>query len=234
MKPVALLLIAAVLAPGSLVRPASAGAAETKPPQVAPLPFPQAKGAIPALPLEAMIAQANQLESVVGGYPTRLKGEPERAKVYADWSGLVLSAEALRREHGNSERLLSLLAALYRQGHNMDVAECGQRAMDAITAGLVAYPDSIPVNWQASYFFLQINPKYAPDGEKSLLKLRLLLHTDQDIEIERGLLFAYLYENRIDVAKKQAEKCLKLQPNDTMVANIYQALKSGQIGRQRN
>jgi hypothetical protein len=72
-----------------------------------------------------------------------------------------------------------------------------------ITAGLKKFPESVPINFQASYFYTQIDPKFAPEGEKALLRLRRLLRTDKNIEVERNLLFAYLYQDKIKKAKKK-------------------------------
>lgn len=96
---------------------------------------------------------------------------------------------------------------------------------------MTAYPDSIPLNWQASYFYLQINPSYAPKGEAALLKLRKLLHTESNFEVEKGLVFAYLYENRMDEAKKQVDKCLSLNPKDALMESLKEALAAGAIHR---
>lgn len=95
--------------------------------------------------------------------------------------------------------------------------------------GLKKYPDSIPLNFQASYFYLQINPKFAPEGEKALLHLRRLLGTNRNPEIERGFVFAYLYQNKIKQAKRQVDHCLKITPQDEMLLKMREALKSGKV-----
>lgn len=90
-------------------------------PKVEPWPFPKSSDRAGALSLEQIAAKTGEFEGKIGSYPTRLRDEKEHRKVYAEWSRTVLAAEALKKEHGRSEPLYAVLAALYREGHNMDV-----------------------------------------------------------------------------------------------------------------
>jgi hypothetical protein len=197
--------------------------------RVKPLPFPVEPQPAPVLSIDEIEAKIKVFDEKIGRYPPRLKDEGDRQAVYRDWSAVVLGAEAVKKKAVGSERVACALSALYRQGHNMDVKECGVRAKETIVAALKAHPDSIPVNWQASYFYLQIAPKFAPEGEKALLKLRALLGTDQNLEIERGLVFAYLYQERIPEAQKQVDRCLEISPKDEMLLQFKEALKGGKL-----
>ena len=161
----------------------------------------------------------------IGGYPTRLKDEAQRTEVYQRWSETLRQARAFHAQVGDTADALWALAALYRMGHNMDVKDCGANAEKFIELGLAKYPDSIALNFEASYFYLSADPKYAPRGEAALLRLRQLKGTDRDLEIERGLVFAYLYQNRIPEAKKQVEHYLKLKPGDKMMLQMREGLK---------
>jgi tetratricopeptide (TPR) repeat protein len=200
--------------------------------RVEPLPFPMEEETATALHIEEIEAKVKVFDEKIGSYPPRLKDKGDRQAVYRDWSRTLLSAEVLKKREGDSERIACAVAALYRQGHNMDVKECGEHAVATIEAALRAYPDSIPLNWQASYFYLQIAPKFAPEGEKALLKLRKLLGTDQNLEVERGFVFAYLNQERIPEAQKQVDRCLQIRPKDEMLLLLKEALKSGKLERR--
>lgn len=219
-------IVKALLAALSLV--SMLGAAEPKLAPVEPLPFPPGGAGQTVMSLDEIEAAAESLDAVVGSYPPRYPKGVDRAAVYAKWSAAVLALEAPGTGE-DSERVLVLKARLYRQGHNLDVRECGDRAEGAIEAGLKKYPDSIPVNFQASYFYLQINPKFAPQGEKALVKLRQLLGTDQNWEVERGFVFAYLYQQKTKQLRKQVDHCLKIKPDDEMMLLMRKGLKSGNV-----
>lgn len=202
--------------------------------RVEPLPFPDEGKSAPVLSLDEIEAKVEAFNDKIGGYPPGLKDARERQAMYEAWSAVVLAAEALRKKSGDSERVAAALATLYRQGHNMDVKQCGARAHATIADALKAWPDSIPVNFQASYFYLQISPKFAPQGEQALLKLRTLLHTDQNLEVERGFIYAYLYQDRIPEAQKQIDHCLKISPKDEMLLHMKEALKDGKVEKKQN
>jgi len=199
--------------------------------QVEPLPFPTTPTEGDALAFDAVLALADGFEEKIGSYPPRWDGPDDRTATYQSWSRAILAVEQLKAAEGDTERLVVLHSRLLRQGHNMDVRDCGRQAADVIEAGLRTFPDSIPVNFQASYFYLQIDPRYAPEGEKALLRLRRLLATDRNLEVERGFVFAYLYQNKIKDAKRQVDRCLKLAPGDKMLLALREGLKSGRVQR---
>lgn len=202
--------------------------------KVEPLPFPTGKARAADLKLPQLEARAERLNQKVGGYPPRLKDAADRKATYKEWSAVVLAAEAVEATGKDTERRACLLARLYRQGHNLDVKESGERAKRAVEDALKTYPDSVPVQFEASYLYLQINPKFAPEGEKALLRLRELLGTDQNPEVERGFVFAYLYQNRIPEAQAQIDRCLALTPGDKMLLQFKEALKKGKLERKEH
>ncbi len=200
--------------------------------KVEPLPFPRPASDQSSFSIDSLVAIADELDPIIGRFPPSYPETSDRATTYRKWSEAVLALES--KSDDDSELAFILKARLYRQGHNMDVVDSGRKADKAIKAGLEKYPESIPINFQASYFYLQINPKYAPEGEKALLRLRRLLDTDKNLEVERGLVFAYLYQNKIKQAKKQIDRCLKIDPHDEMLQRFREALKSGKIKRISN
>jgi tetratricopeptide (TPR) repeat protein len=161
----------------------------------------------------------------VGGYPPRFKNPAERAAVYQRWCETLREARAFQAQAGETAEALWSLAALYRMGHNMDVVGAATEAIKYTELGLEKFPDSLELNAEASYLYLSIDPKYASRGEAALLRLRKLRGTNRDPEIERGLVFAYLYQNRIPEAQAQVEHCLTITPKDKMMLNMREGLK---------
>lgn len=189
-----------------------------------PLPFPELQS-VPAPSLQTTLTEAAALNKWIGGYPARIRDVQQRQEIYATWQRLLAGALALQARDGDTEQISLLLARLYRQGHNLDVRQCGEKAIKVLEHALTAYPQSDALLLESSYFYLSINPKFAPKGEAALLKIRQLRGTDRDKEIERGLIFAYLYQNRIKEAKAQIEHCLELAPGDKMLLQLREGLK---------
>lgn len=179
--------------------------------------------------VEQLNAAAQKLEPRLGGYPARIKGDEERAATYREWSGLLQEWRALYRTGGDTESLLSLGVGLHRQGHNLDVKQCGPEALRLLEVAERRFPESESIAWQGSFVYLQMDPKLAPRGEAALLKLRQLRKTERDPQIERGLVFAYLYQRRTDDALRQVEHVLALTPNDQQMTGLRDALKKGAV-----
>ena len=212
---------------------AAASAAEPAPPHVPfkTVPFPAQPAGVAELDLAAIEARIATFDQVAGGYPPRLK-EEQRERFLGAWTETVFAARRLQESEPDSPHILAALAALYRQGHNIEVAECGSHAVALLTDGLKRFPDSIPLNRQASYFFLQIDPRFASRGEEALLTLRRLLGQDTDPEVERGLVLAYLYQDKLDAAKQQAARFLRLFPEDEEMRRLEAALREGKVRRK--
>ena len=198
-----------------------------------PLALPTGRADHPSLSLAELDKHADEFNKQIGGYPPRLSGADERQEIYRAWSETLKEARATRARDGDSEAILRLLAELYRQGHNMHVAGASPEAHAIISEGLKKYPESTGLHFQAAYFFLQVDPKYAPESEKALLKLRGLLKTDRNPEVERWLARAYVVEGRVEEAQKQVERCLSITPEDAELKKLKEGLKDGQIRRSR-
>jgi hypothetical protein len=181
--------------------------------KVTPLPFPALEpGSFTTLPLEKIQSRADILALTLGSYPPPFKKPEDRQGVYGVWSEVLAAALEVEAKQGDSEPVAHVLAELYREGHNLDVKECVEKAIAIFKLGLAKFPDSIPINFEAAHFYLDIGN--AAPAENVLLHLRVLRNTTEDIEIEHPLLFAYLYQNKQTEALKQVDHCLALQPNN--------------------
>lgn len=172
----------------------------------------------------------DHLNQYIGSYPPRIESDKHKAEIYQEWKKCLQEALALRQELGDTEKVLFLLGELYRQGHNMDVEGAASKAQAIYDISLSRFPDSYEIHLFASYFYLSINPRYAPKGEAILDRLREIVGNRNDFEVERGYLFAYLYQDRIDEAIQQAEHILTLK-SDPMIEKILEGLRSGNIQR---
>lgn len=202
-------------------------AQESRTPPRKALPFPEPAAVAPSLSIEEIARQVTSIEAKVFRYPTRLRDEDDRLTTYQRWSMVVLAAEALERSGGISSDTMAALAALYRQGHNLGVIGCAAKADTTIAEGLRRYPDSAAMNWQAAFFFLQVHPRFAPDAEKALLRLRELLGPGENPDVERLMAEAYLHEGRVAEARKQIDHCLALTPGDADLLAMGRAIDEG-------
>lgn len=195
----------------------SAGAAE-----MLPMPNRVAAAAVPSE--EAIAKRIAGMNAYIGSYPPQIANDQHRAQVYRDWSDLVRIGWKLEDTAPQAEFTLYVLADVYRQGHNLDVEGAARKAMDALDRCFAAYPDSVSCHWTASYLYLSIHPSVAPKGEASLLRLRKLLKDQPNKEVERGLVFAYLSQQKMDEALKQMDHYLTMAPDDERMRGMRDAV----------
>lgn len=194
-----------------------------------PLPMPARVAAGVAPEMSDVAQHLSRLNDFIGSYPPRISGEQQRQQVYEDWSIVMRKAWQLEDTQPRAEGTLYALADAYRQGHNLDVQGAAHKAMESLDLCLSAYPDSTACHWTASYFYLSIHPSHAPKGEASLLRLRQLLKNQPDKEVERGMVFAYLFQQKMDAALKQVDYYLTLVPGDEHMRNVRQAIADKKI-----
>lgn len=208
----------------------------------------QAPKALPQLPMPAALpaaapadlpdpgwlgAESAALNQVIGSYPPKIESAAQRAFVHQRWSRALQKAWQLESAAPREEGVMALLAELYRQGHNLDVAGAAQRADETLQRCLQAFPDSRACHFSAGYFYLSVGPAHVPKGEASLLRLRELLKPKPNLEVERGLAFAHVYLGRREEALKQVDYCLTLEPGAPWAVRMREALLSGTIAIQQ-
>ncbi len=220
LHPVAVLAPLAFLALLVLTTIASAGT-------MLPLPTREERPSTDTIDDLAMVAVG--LNAKIGSYPPSLSSGQDRRDTYAKWSDTLQRTWSTARKAPDSEASLWVLSELYRQGNNLDVAETDRLADETIRKCLALYPNSIRCHFSAAYYYLSINPKYAPRGEASLLRLRELLKPKVVANVEKGLVFAYLYEGRKQDAGKQLDYYLTLDPKADWALKFKDALDKGKI-----
>ncbi len=168
-----------------------------------------------------------ELNRSIGRYPPLVSSESDRMRVYEDWANAIRGGRALQEKTPESEDLFAALADLYRQGHNLDVAGAGEEADRQLQKCLKLFPNSLSCHRVAGYFYLAIHPSFAPKGEFSLRRLKVLLAPKVDSEVERGLAFAQVYQGKKAEAIKQIDYYLTIQPDDKWMRSIVDDLRSG-------
>jgi len=197
-----------------------------------PLDMPVAQPGAPKLTIQEIEEAVENLNTYIGGYPPRLSSEQQRNQVYETWKRALREARRQDKARPGSEQVLHLLAELYRQGHNLDVRTSADLAVETIDSCLARFPKSLGCNFSASYFYLSVNPKYAPKGEQALLTLRGIFAPDVNIEVERGLVYAYVMQQRRADALKQIDYYLTLEPGADWALQFKRGLEDGEIKLQ--
>ena len=212
-----------LLAAGLLCCTLSASAAE-------PLPMPAREAPANPATLGGLANRISELNRHIGSYPPRFADERQRNEVYGQWSEALRQAWQFEDRMPQEESTFAVLADLYRQGHNLDVAGADRKAIDTLANCLARFPNSAKCHMTAAYFYLSINPSYAPKGEASLLRLRELLKTHSNPEVERGLVFAYLYQQKTGAALAQLDHYLALVPDDAQMRKLREGIANKRAG----
>lgn len=193
------------------------------------LPFPDdSTGFILLTTLAQVRYQTSQLELKLGSAKAKFKDADDRSATYLIWKRAMLSAIAIRQTEGDTELMLSTLAALYRQGVTLGVETCRENAQDTVERALEMYPDSMLVNWQAAYLYEQ-EPENLPKAEAALMKLRQLLATDMNYEVERRLAVIYVSGKDKDKALVQVDRCLAMRPDDARMLDLKGKLSTAAV-----
>lgn len=193
-----------------------------------PLEMPNPTREIAAPDVEQLRQTVTRFNDLIGGYPTRLASPAQREATYAAWSQALQQAWWLQAREPDSEDSLLLLSELYRQGHNMDVRGAGERADETVQRCIRLHPDSMGCHFSAAYFYLSIDPRFAAKGEASLHRLHAMYAPQLNAAVERGLVFAYLYQGRKGDARRQLDVVLGLQPDAPWALRMRDALDKGE------
>jgi len=195
-----------------------------------PLPMPAREAPANPATLGALANRISDLNRYIGSYPPRIADDRQRHEVYGQWSEALRQAWQFEDRMPQEESTLAVLADIYRQGHNLDVAGADRKAIDTLDKCLARFADSARCHMTAAYFYLSTNPGYASKGEASLLRLRELLKTHSNPEVERGLVFAYLYQQKTASALAQLDHYLALVPGDAQMRKLREGIANGRAG----
>ena len=155
-----------------------------------------------------------KLNPVLGAFPPRFTENFQSLTAYVLWTNAIISAEKMKESSTPSEELYCILIDLYRFGHNMDVDTCGRKAVATIDEAVAAYPDSVEIYFTAARFYSSVSNAHAKQMEEYYLKLRGMLGTEVNKEVEYGLAIAYFKEFDKEKAAAQIEHYLSIYPDD--------------------
>lgn len=191
-----------------------------------PLAVPPQTLKVPVLKLDQLRDEVNALNAFIGGYPPRWVNDAERAEVYRRWGDALQNARAYVVQAPKDVRIHFLLAELFRQGHNMDVAGTADSAEDAINHCLDLNADYVPCLFSSSYFYMSLDAKFANRAKRSLLRLKRIFGAKPNLEVERALVQVYANQGKRADALKQVDYYLKLDPGSAWAKNMKKSLRT--------
>lgn len=164
---------------------------------------------------------------LIGGWPPNAQVATELSETKRLWLQDYTAAEALLQAYPSSLSAMLILANLLRMGHNLEMAGAAQRA-EALFKNVLA---SDPHNQQAMLYlarlYLNTNPQLAPDAERLLLTAEPLVPPALLPEIQRGLAYANLYQDKNEQAIFYFEKYLQCASTDKMTQGLCDYLNTG-------
>lgn len=168
------------------------------------------------------------LNTIAGTWPAQYSSIKQKKEAYNRFYKAIDVAQKTY-EKNETETTLCDLIDLSRIGHNMDIDNSAQNANQGIEHCLDIYPESFRCNLIASYFYLSVGNNFAAKGEKTLKKLIQLSDSNSCEIAERGLVFAYLYQERIEEALIQGEAYLNQFGSDEEIQKILDGIKDGTL-----
>lgn len=226
------LLSFAVAGPGAGAEEATAPVSDITSQRVATTySFPSTDGVMFLRSMRQLSVQISRLEPKIGTKPSVTDVESGK-EAYRAWSSAMLSALAFRQTEGNTEEMMCALCALYRMGVNLDVAECREEVDPTVELALAMYPDSMRVQWQAVYWYMETLPDNAGKAEAALMALRRLMHSEDNFEVERRLASLYFSSGRMEEARVQVSHVLTLRPDDAEMKALRNSIeRSKEVSR---
>lgn len=180
-------------------------------------------------PFQAIEEETFALNSVAGTWPPEFKSEDDKKLVVAQWMKLLIKAQKCYEQNPDFEEIgLCALADLYRQGHNMGVENCAKNADQAIRLCLSKYPGSSRAHQIGAYFYISV-PNGGSRGEICLRKLQADFGVGKNEEVERGLVFAFVNQQRLDRALEQAQFYISIFGPKEPVVGIAKAIENNTI-----
>ena len=181
----------------------------------------------PDLVKELMNLQAewDYFNPLIGGWPTRITSASELQTVKTRWHTAFKTADALLKNYPKSIEAKFLLADFLRMGHNIDIPNAAQASQTLLGEILHTDPNHFGAHFSLASLYVSVNPQAAPRAEKLFLKARELVAPKVMPDIDKGLGFACLYQDRIPDAVAYFETYLQLQKdpqfkNWSMASNL--------------
>lgn len=181
--------------------------------------------------LKELQSELRFLNSVIGGWPTKIRNSTEARQVRKRWDKAQALGSRLLRAHPNSLEVKIALGNLLRMGHNIDVPGAAQASDRLLKEVISTDPHSFEAYYALACMYVTLDPRLAPAAEGYFLKAESLAAPKVIPDIYQGLGFACLYQEKTAEAIGYFEKYLQVEGNVPHIQEILANLKAGKKGR---
>ncbi|HXD11088.1 MAG TPA: hypothetical protein VN653_13570 [Anaerolineales bacterium] len=177
--------------------------------------------------LKELRLELKYFNSIIGGYPTKIRNVTEARQVRIRWNKTQLLVEKLLQEKPNSLEVKIALADLLRMGHNIDVSGAAQASDQLLKEIIKTNPSNFDAYYCLAKMYVTLDPKLAHDAESYFLKAENSAAPNVVSDIYQGLGFACLYQEKTSEAIGYFEKFLQLEGDAPHIHEIVVNLKAG-------
>jgi tetratricopeptide (TPR) repeat protein len=175
--------------------------------------------------LQTIDEQIAWLSNYLEVYPPAITDEQERQEVEKRLTDTLAYIEKANKENPGNGELLWRLGNCYRLAHNLDRAGAWKKSEKALKAALRIDQKLADSHFILGLLYVNTHPQYAPAAEKEFLAAQRLAGNKPWPAIHGGLCFAYYYQERFDDALRQADKYLKLVPDDSAMKRLREIIR---------
>jgi tetratricopeptide (TPR) repeat protein len=165
---------------------------------------------------------------IVGGWPPKVSGKKELDEIRTLIIRDIESAKLFIEENPTIIEGQEIYADLLRMAHNVDVPGAAQKADTVLKEILKNNPQSYPATMSLASLYVTSNSELAPKAEEYFHRALELRPNSPDPSIYQGLGFAFLHQNRIDLAIENFQKYLGLVPTDAQISEFVDKLMEGE------
>ncbi len=169
-------------------------------------------------------------ESVIGGWPTRIKSESQRREIINRWQKTIKRANRLATLLPDNQSLLWLVAELHRMGHNADIPNVLHLAIEIYERIIADNPQSFETLFSLARAYLNAVAGRAAEAEQLLLRAKEIAPPKFIPDITEGLFHACLYQQKKAEAIMYLKSYLSQRPDDTKMAKMLEGVKNGESG----
>jgi hypothetical protein len=194
---------------------------ESTPSQAAP-----AKDVLRELSLERQF-----LNSIIGGWPTRISNDREALMIRERLDRAVSLAEELVQTDSAAPGPRVLLADLLRMGHNIDVPGAAEASQQLLTDVLRTDPHDAEAHYTLAGLYVCVKPEVAPLAEKHFLEAERFAGQQVNPDTYQGLGLACVYQKKVAEAISYFEKYLRLVGDVPRIRELVNHLRAGREGK---
>ena len=158
-------------------------------------------------------------------YPPAITSEEQRKEVEKQLNDTLTYIEKALKEKPDSAELLWRLGNCYRLAHNLDMAGAWNNSEKALKESIKINSKLPEAHFFLGLLYVNTHPQYAPAAEKEFLTAQRLAGDKPWPALHSGLCFAYYYQGRFEDALRQADKYLKLEPDNPGMKRLREIIQ---------